>query len=118
MYLPAFPEIAHELGTTPAQISLSVSGYFIGLALGQLVYGPQGQNGFGNDILAAILHEAPVGLVVIEAPSGRILLYNAEVERIWRRPLRAGEEIWEYRVGYMFHADGRPYAAGELPLAR
>jgi MFS transporter, DHA1 family, multidrug resistance protein len=40
MYLPAFPEIAHDLGTTPAQISLSVSGYFIGLALGQLVYGP------------------------------------------------------------------------------
>jgi DHA1 family bicyclomycin/chloramphenicol resistance-like MFS transporter len=40
MYLPAFPEIAGDLGTTPAQISLSVSGYFIGLALGQLVYGP------------------------------------------------------------------------------
>ena len=40
MYLPAFPEIAHDLGTTPAQISLSVSGYFVGLALGQLLYGP------------------------------------------------------------------------------
>jgi MFS transporter, DHA1 family, multidrug resistance protein len=40
MYLPAFPEIAHDLGTTPAEISLSVSGYFIGLALGQLFYGP------------------------------------------------------------------------------
>src|ERR1700722_2704723 len=40
MYLPAFPEIAHDLGTTPAQISFSVSGYFIGLALGQLFYGP------------------------------------------------------------------------------
>jgi MFS transporter, DHA1 family, multidrug resistance protein len=40
MYLPAFPEIAHDLGTTPAQISLSVSGYFVGLAAGQLIYGP------------------------------------------------------------------------------
>jgi MFS transporter, DHA1 family, multidrug resistance protein len=40
MYLPAFPQIANDLGTTPAQISLSVSGYFIGLALGQLFYGP------------------------------------------------------------------------------
>src|ERR1700728_3300247 len=40
MYLPAFPQIAHDLGTTPAQISLSVSGYFIGLALGHLFYGP------------------------------------------------------------------------------
>ena len=40
MYLPAFSQIAHDLGTTPAEISLSVSGYFIGLALGQLFYGP------------------------------------------------------------------------------
>jgi MFS transporter, DHA1 family, multidrug resistance protein len=40
MYLPAFPQIAHDLGTTPAEISLSVSGYFVGLALGQLFYGP------------------------------------------------------------------------------
>jgi DHA1 family bicyclomycin/chloramphenicol resistance-like MFS transporter len=40
MYLPAFPQIAHDLGTTPAEISLSVSGYFLGLAGGQLFYGP------------------------------------------------------------------------------
>jgi MFS transporter, DHA1 family, multidrug resistance protein len=40
MYLPAFPQIARDLGTTPAEISLSVSGYFIGLAAGQLFYGP------------------------------------------------------------------------------
>jgi len=40
MYLPAFPQIARDLGTTPAEISLSVSGYFVGLAVGQLFYGP------------------------------------------------------------------------------
>src|SRR5271166_3239657 len=40
MYLPAFLEIAQDLGTTPAAISFSVSGYFIGLALGQPFYGP------------------------------------------------------------------------------
>jgi MFS transporter, DHA1 family, multidrug resistance protein len=40
MYLPAFQQIAHDLGTSPAEISLSVSGYFVGLALGQLFYGP------------------------------------------------------------------------------
>ena len=40
MYLPAFPQIARDLGTTPAEISFSVSGYFIGLAAGQLFYGP------------------------------------------------------------------------------
>jgi len=40
MYLPAFSQIAKELGTTPAKISLSLTSYFVGLALGQLFYGP------------------------------------------------------------------------------
>ena len=40
MYLPAFPQIAEMMHTTPAKISLSLSSYFIGLAAGQLVYGP------------------------------------------------------------------------------
>lgn len=40
MYLPAFPQIAEDLGTTTAKVSLSLSSYFIGLSLGQLVYGP------------------------------------------------------------------------------
>jgi MFS transporter, DHA1 family, multidrug resistance protein len=40
MYLPAFPQIAKDLNTTQAEISLSVSGYFVGLACGQLFYGP------------------------------------------------------------------------------
>jgi DHA1 family bicyclomycin/chloramphenicol resistance-like MFS transporter len=40
MYLPAFNQIAAQLHATPAKISLSLSSYFVGLALGQLIYGP------------------------------------------------------------------------------
>jgi MFS transporter, DHA1 family, multidrug resistance protein len=40
LYLPAFTQIADDFGTTPAKISLSVSSYFIGMALGQILYGP------------------------------------------------------------------------------
>jgi MFS transporter, DHA1 family, multidrug resistance protein len=40
MYLPAFAQIAEDLHTTSARISLSVSSYFIGLAFGQILYGP------------------------------------------------------------------------------
>ncbi len=40
MYLPAFPQIAAALGSTPAEVSLSLSSYFIGLAVGQIFYGP------------------------------------------------------------------------------
>ncbi|WP_413557401.1 multidrug effflux MFS transporter [Bdellovibrio sp. HCB209] len=40
MYLPAFPLMAKDLNTTVSQVSLSLSSYFIGLAIGQLMYGP------------------------------------------------------------------------------
>jgi len=40
LYLPSFSHIAKDLNTTTARISLSVSSYFIGMALGQLIYGP------------------------------------------------------------------------------
>jgi MFS transporter, DHA1 family, multidrug resistance protein len=40
LYLPAFAEIARDFGTTPATVSLSVTSYFIGFAVGQLIYGP------------------------------------------------------------------------------
>src|SRR6201996_8317227 len=40
MYLPGFPAIARSFHTTTAQVSLSLSSFFIGLAAGQLLYGP------------------------------------------------------------------------------
>src|ERR1700744_4778742 len=40
MYLPGFDDIARSLHTDPATVALSLSSYFIGLAVGQLVYGP------------------------------------------------------------------------------
>lgn len=40
MYLPGFPEIAKDLHTSVAKVSLSLSGFFIGISVGQLLYGP------------------------------------------------------------------------------
>lgn len=40
MYLPGFPAIAKDLQTTTARVSLSLSGFFIGISVGQLLYGP------------------------------------------------------------------------------
>jgi len=40
MYLPGFPAIANDLHTTVAKVSLSLSGFFIGISIGQLLYGP------------------------------------------------------------------------------
>jgi DHA1 family bicyclomycin/chloramphenicol resistance-like MFS transporter len=40
MYLPAFPELATQFGVPSTTIALTLSSYFIGLALGQVFYGP------------------------------------------------------------------------------
>lgn len=40
MYLPGFPAIAADLQTTVARVALSLSSFFIGISVGQLLYGP------------------------------------------------------------------------------
>lgn len=40
LYLPAFPAMAGSLGVTTGDIQLTFSSYMLGLALGQLLYGP------------------------------------------------------------------------------
>lgn len=40
LYLPSFSRLAEVFITDPAEIQLSLAAYFVGLALGQLCYGP------------------------------------------------------------------------------
>ncbi len=40
MYLPVLPSIASSLNTSESAVQLSLAAYFLGLSLGQLVYGP------------------------------------------------------------------------------
>ncbi|MFD1816629.1 MFS transporter, DHA1 family, bicyclomycin/chloramphenicol resistance protein [Pseudarcicella hirudinis] len=40
MYLPGFPAIAKDLNTSAAKVALTLSGFFIGISAGQLLYGP------------------------------------------------------------------------------
>lgn len=40
MYLPSFEVIAEDLNTSMAHVGLSLSSFFIGISLGQLLYGP------------------------------------------------------------------------------
>ena len=40
MYLPAFPKIAAEMHTDIQTVALTVSAYFFGFSLGQILYGP------------------------------------------------------------------------------
>jgi len=40
MYLPAFPSIAKNLNTSVSSVMLSLSSFFVGISIGQLLYGP------------------------------------------------------------------------------
>jgi DHA1 family bicyclomycin/chloramphenicol resistance-like MFS transporter len=40
MYLPAFQVIANQFNTTISNVALSMASYFVGMAAGQLLYGP------------------------------------------------------------------------------
>jgi len=40
MYLPGFPEMSRDLNTSISNIQLSLTGYLVGIAIGQLFYGP------------------------------------------------------------------------------
>ncbi|MHB0937586.1 MAG: sensor histidine kinase [Armatimonadota bacterium] len=69
--------------------------------------------------LTAVIDQLPCGLMIAEAPSGRLLLANAQMERIWQRPVRGLEGIRDYGQLLGFHHDtGREYADEEWPLAR
>lgn len=68
--------------------------------------------------LAEIVEHMPVGVIVAAAPSGNILAWNGQVNRIWRHPPVRPEGLVRYENYHAFHPDGRPYEAHEWPLAR
>ena len=69
--------------------------------------------------LQTVLDQMPAGVILAEAPSGRLLLTNEQVSRMWREPWEPGETVFS-RVGALkgIRPDGRPYRPGEWPLER
>ncbi|HET8624390.1 MAG TPA: PAS domain S-box protein [Gemmatimonadales bacterium] len=68
--------------------------------------------------LQAVLQQLPSGVIMAEAPSGRLILASRQVEIIWRRPTVFADDVTGYAAYQGFHGDGRPYAPEEWPLAR
>jgi len=66
----------------------------------------------------AVLRQLPAGVIIAEAPSGRVTFGNDRVEQIWGRPFHPVASIEEYAQFPAFHPDGRPYKPEEYPLAR
>ncbi|WP_137181184.1 multidrug effflux MFS transporter [Roseomonas sp. AR75] len=69
VFVPALPEAGAALGATPAAMQLTVSFYVLGLALGQLVYGPVSDR-FGRRpvLMAGLALFTAAGLWATAAP--------------------------------------------------
>lgn len=70
------------------------------------------------DGMRSVLEQAPMGMVVAEAPSGRIISFNAEATRILGHPLIPAEADADYASYGAMHIDGSRYHPAEHPLAR
>ena len=74
MYLPALPTIREELGTTSAQVQLTLTGTLVGLALGQLLVGPLSDRlGRRRPLIAGTALHVLASLLVVVAPSMAVL---------------------------------------------
>ena len=68
--------------------------------------------------LRAVFDAVPVGIVLAEAPSGRILGGNVQAETIFGHPVLPSSAIEHYRDWVSFHPDGRQVEGHEYPLSR
>jgi len=68
--------------------------------------------------LETVLRQMPAGVIIAEAPSGKLIMANEQFEYIWRHPFLPLENIEQYYQYKGFHPDGQPYKPEEWPLAR
>jgi PAS domain S-box-containing protein len=69
-------------------------------------------------LLKAVFEAVPVGIVIAEAPNGRIVISNPQAESVFRRPVIQADTIDDYRNAGALHPDGRPMIPSDYPLAR
>jgi PAS domain S-box-containing protein len=68
--------------------------------------------------LETVLQQMPAGVIIADAPSGRLRMGNEQVEKIWKTPFIPSRSVEEYAAWQGFHPDGRPYLPEEWPVAR
>lgn len=73
MYVPAFPQVAADLATGASQVQLTLTTFFVGMALGQLLGGPvSDQRGRRSPLLISLL-------VLVAASLGCAFATNIQV---------------------------------------
>ncbi|WP_419899795.1 PAS domain-containing protein [Roseomonas sp. USHLN139] len=69
--------------------------------------------------LKAVLDNVPVGVLLAEAPGGRLLLGNRRLAEMLRGPISLSRGVEDYSQDWeAYHADGSRVASEEFPLSR
>lgn len=68
--------------------------------------------------LRTLMKQAPAGMIIAEAPTGKIIDSNEEASNLLGYVLPLSKDYTEYRSHGALHADETPYCAEEYPLAR
>jgi len=66
----------------------------------------------------SVQQQMPVGVVVAEVPSGRLISVNAQMTEIFRTAFMPAPDLHSYNEWVGFHSSGTPYTPLEWPLAR
>jgi len=69
-------------------------------------------------LLAAVLAQMPLGVIIAEAPSGRVVLHNERLVQMVGEPPRSSASALLVSGGRALHPDGRAYRESEDPLVR
>jgi len=71
-----------------------------------------------RDRLNTVVENVPVGIVLAEAPSGRIVFGNPAVETVLRHPVLPTNTVDEHTQWPAFHPNGSPVDPKDFPLVR
>ncbi len=81
MYVPAFPQVAAELGASATQVQLTLTTFFVAMALGQLVGGPiSDQRGRRGLLLTSLAVFATASLACAVSPNITVLMVARAVQ--------------------------------------
>jgi signal transduction histidine kinase len=64
------------------------------------------------------LEKIPVAVVIVEPPDGKVVFFNEEVNRQYRRKAAHFDSVSAFLDYPTFHPDGSRYANAEYPIAR
>lgn len=66
----------------------------------------------------AMLETIPIGIILAEAPGGKIIMGNSRAEEMVGHPVYTSDSVDAYGEWISFHEDGRQVESLEYPLAR